>query len=283
MDTETLETVEEALEEIEDGTSKLLRIARNHNLHIFAAVVLSGAAGGFIGYKLSQKKWRLHYEEISLKEIADAKAYYSRREKKDEGGEPLTPRQILEEKHGKEAIEALREYQGESSDDVSVDEEAGEGPREEVEVVVSEERRNIFSDKAPVETTWDYEVEVKIREENPDKPYVIHHDEYFEGEKDYQQASLTYFGGDNILVDERDQPIHDEETIVGSDNLTKFGHGSKDSNVVYIRNDNIEVDFEIVRSTGSYVHEVLNLDDEDEKSLKHSARAGIRRFRESDD
>jgi hypothetical protein len=66
--------------------------------------------------------------------------------------------------------------------------------------------------------------------------------------------------------------------LVGDDNL-RFGYGSNDSNMVYVRNPRIEMDMEIVRSQGTYTKEVLGFDDEAE--LKHSGRR--RRFRESDE
>lgn len=96
------------------------------------------------------------------------------------------------------------------------------------------------------------------------KPYIISQDEFNEGEKDYNQNTLTYFDGDDVLADDRDQPIHHQQQIVGTSNL-KFGHASGDPNIVYIRNDELEVDFEICRSKGTYTSEVLGYAERERK------------------
>jgi hypothetical protein len=42
------------------------------------------------------------------------------------------------------------------------------------------------------------------RRRSPDIPYVIHYDERDEME-DYQEVTLTYYDGDDVLCDERDE------------------------------------------------------------------------------
>ena len=53
--------------------------------------------------------------------------------------------------------------------------------------------------------------------------------------------------------------IPDADDAVGEMNLHRFGHGSGDNNVVYIRNDRLENDFIVLRSQGEYAKEVLGL------------------------
>jgi len=43
---------------------------------------------------------------------------------------------------------------------------------------------------------------------------------------------------------------------VGERNLNLFGHGSNDASVVYVRNDKLELIFEVVRSPNSFAEEV---------------------------
>jgi hypothetical protein len=254
----------------------------------------AGGIGGFVGYKFSQKQLRLHYEEIAQKEIEEAKEYYGRLHKTDE--ETKDPEKLLEKLHGKSAVEAVRAHRSylgeeeapaESEEQLTAEEKAlyekhgveaeEDGTIMTTEVQETKVAKNVFENKAPVtDDGFDYEVELARR--SSDRPYVITHDEYYENELDYEQTDLTYYEKDDTLVDPRDMPIPDEDQIVGSDNLTRFGHGSKDENVVYVRNDRIKVDFEISRSVGSYAQEVLGFDAED--GLRHSdARRGIRKFR----
>jgi hypothetical protein len=133
--------------------------------------------------------------------------------------------------------------------------------------------------------TWDYDVEVQNRTE--DKPYVLHRDEFFaeeNREKGYIQTSLTWYSGDNVMVDEEDVPVYNHETIVGP---LLFGHGSDDVNVFYVRNDLRHAEYEVLFDPGAYATEVLGLNPDgpdtigEEKRLKHSADH-VRRFRSED-
>lgn len=115
------------------------------------------------------------------------------------------------------------------------------------------------------ENEWDYNEEIAQRDKN--HPYIIHEMEFQEAFPEYQQLQWTYYAGDNILCDERDEVVVRPELVVGEANLKKFGHGSSDENMVYIRNDRLEIEWEITRSWKSHAEEVLGLDpDEAENS-----------------
>jgi hypothetical protein len=106
---------------------------------------------------------------------------------------------------------------------------------------------------------WDYEVELRNRDEA--HPYTIHQDEFFANEKDYNQVTLTYYAGDDVLCDELDVPIYNPQTIVGQ---LRFGHGSNDAMVVFIRNDKMEAEYEIQLEPGKYAVEILGAKAEDD-------------------
>lgn len=108
---------------------------------------------------------------------------------------------------------------------------------------------------------------------NPEIPYVISADEYFEGEKEYTQLTLTYFAGDDVLADEGEMPLVEVDATVGNANLDRFGDRSKDPNVVYIRNDRLEIDYEVCKSTGKYAEEVAGF-------VEHSYKHPPRKFRQ---
>ena len=80
----------------------------------------------------------------------------------------------------------------------------------------------------------------------PDEPYVIHQDEFNHEENGYSHVTYTYYNTDDVLVDEDNIPLPHADLIVGQDNL-KFGHGADDPDVVFVRNDRIEVEMEICR------------------------------------
>lgn len=115
---------------------------------------------------------------------------------------------------------------------------------------------HIFNDE---EDDWDYETEVRSR--TPDAPFIIHVDEYMLKEADgYSQTTLTYYQGDDVLVDEADVPIYDPKRIVGE---LKFGHGSRDQSICYVRNDKLEAEYEILLDHGHYQLEVLGVEIEE--------------------
>jgi tetrahydromethanopterin S-methyltransferase subunit G len=278
-----LDVIEQTAEHVRPGRLNLNGTTKGQQVAILAGTAVVGAlAGGGLTYILLKKRLEMKYERIVKQEIQDAKEFYRRLNKTDENGENLSPEEVLEDLHGKEATEALRSYQGVTP------EENQEDPEAEIETVAPSADaaqtavQNIFVNSAPIDDSgWNYDVENAIRAEHPDQPYIIHHDEFFENEKEYEQTTLTFYEGDDTLADDKEAVVPDSDSTVGDDNLMRFGHGSKDENVVYVRNDRLELDFEIIRSDGKYSVEVLGLDDED--SLKHSYnRPGIRKFRHDD-
>lgn len=98
----------------------------------------------------------------------------------------------------------------------------------------------------------DYTVIADQEEENNDdderiEPFVINPVEY--GEEDgYETKSWTYYA-DFVLTDDDDQMISDPESVIG-DALSHFGDYEDDS--VYVRNDNLKCDYEILKSEKTF-------------------------------
>jgi flagellar basal body-associated protein FliL len=273
---ETMDVIEKTLDVVEEQIETLERIPKVHlngttkkqQIVILATVaVVSAAAGAGVAYWLTKRRLKAKYVEMADKEIAEAKNFYSALNHKpspvelakDYVTDKVTDGDVTE------AVTAIRKYQGkqETADEVV-----------EVEVVEVETTRNVFDDASSEE--FDYEEELKHR--TITAPYVITYEEFVENDKEYNQTSLTYFEGDDVLVDEGDGPINDTEMVVGNENLRRFGHGSHDKNVVYVQNDLIEAAYEVTRSEGSYVREVLGF-------IEHSHRPGSgkeRKFRDDD-
>jgi len=101
--------------------------------------------------------------------------------------------------------------------------------------------------------------EAEVRARTEEAPYLISKDEFMENETEYRQATLTYFAGDKTLVDDREEPIVPITTVdemVGINNLGRFGHFSGDPRVVYVRNDALDLEFEILLHDAKYAEEV---------------------------
>lgn len=80
-----------------------------------------------------------------------------------------------------------------------------------------------------------------------DRPYVIEPEEF--GECDYEEVSLTHYA-DGVLTDEQDNPIEDVDGMVGEDYAEHFGEYEDDS--VFVRNDRLQTDFEILADQRNY-------------------------------
>lgn len=81
-----------------------------------------------------------------------------------------------------------------------------------------------------------------------DKPYVISPEEYGEN-VDYENINLTYYS-DGILADDDDEIVDDIDGTVGSDFADHFGDYEDDA--VFIRNDRMKCDYEILKDYRPY-------------------------------
>lgn len=120
---------------------------------------------------------------------------------------------------------------------------------------------------------WDYEAEMSTRD--PRAPYILHQEEFIGDELGYRQETVTYYAGDQIMSDNNDTPLYGFEDLMGE---LQFGHGSRDPNVVYIRNEVIHMEWEVLRDEGSFSEQVLGIqaDREVEDEIRHS---GVQKFR----
>lgn len=267
---EAVDTAEDVIEAVVDSTRSIFEEHMDLFGKVATGAVLIGFAGGAVaGYLFAQKRLKPKYEQIAKEEIEEAKQFYSRVYKHEDFETPG----LAAEKLGVDvdaAVRAMREYQA-ISEIADMEEE-----EELVETPVST-KRNIFAENVPADSVWDLEEELKNRTD--DEPYIISQDEYEENERDYQQLTLSYFEEDDVLVDEAEKPIEEVDSVVGEGNLTRFGHGSNDNRIVYIRNDRLSMDFEIVKNQGSYAKDVLGFQHADEVGRK----AQLRKFRVSDE
>lgn len=79
------------------------------------------------------------------------------------------------------------------------------------------------------------------------RPYVITPEQY-EDNVDYTKASLTWYS-DEVLEDDWGNVL-DPDDVIGRDALTTFGQYEDDS--VFVRDDDEQVDYEVLRDTRSY-------------------------------
>lgn len=172
------------------------------------------AAGAAVGSVVTWKLLRTKYEQIAQEEIDSVKEVYARRFEED-------------------------------SEDAE-DEEESDGS-----TTADYRNKPSLSEYAAKLNNLNYVSEEGSEDMSKDDriPYVISPDEF--GEVGYETASLTYYA-DGVLTSENDVPIPPEEIedCVGPDALTSFGQYEEDS--VFVRDDSIKMDIEILRDTRTY-------------------------------
>ena len=89
--------------------------------------------------------------------------------------------------------------------------------------------------------------------ENPFKdPYVIDA-ENFGQEYGYDTISVTYYK-DGVLADFQDDEVEDLEATIGSDVVNQLEKSEED--VIYVRNERLKVDYEVIRDERTYLETV---------------------------
>lgn len=140
------------------------------------------------------------------------------------------------ERIAQEEIESVKEVFSRLSktDDKEESEEEVEEAISEAEVV---EYKTILSDYQ-TDTEKGGSESMKLP-----RPRVIAPEEYGDNEN-YENISLTYYAGDDVLADELNEPVEDVENTVGLDFDTHFGEYEDDS--VFIVNDRLKCYYEIL-------------------------------------
>lgn len=125
-------------------------------------------------------------------------------------------------------------------------------------------------DALPIEELRMFEVK------DPNVPYMITEEEFRVNEDDHTQTSLVYFIKDDILVDEDEQIVNDVENLVDSC-LDNFSVHSP-TTVVYVRNERLKLDIEVVLDTDDYID--IDIDHEFRKDFDPSEP---RKFRDTNE
>lgn len=221
-----------------------------NTLQLLGVSISSMLIGGGIGYIVAEKRLAAAFDERLLKETEEMREFYTVHRKKyptaTEAAKDLIPEALLDPKDP-EVEEQRVAYHKIVKKEYTEGDEQSNG----TEIILLDEvvHSNVF-ESPPREEPKNTEI------------YVISVDEYMQNEAGFEQATLTYYTKDNVLGDSRDEAIEDVDRIAGMEFHEKFGFESGDPNTVHVRNMRLAMDFEIVRSEGSFAHEVMGLDDE---------------------
>lgn len=188
-----------------------------------AAFILGAAVGsGITWYFLKDK-----YEKLAQEEIDSVKEVFSKRASDiSEKDEPQNDVEDIPEEPTDKELDSYKQFMN------------------KVE----------YTDYSTNKTT-DIKQEKANEPEHEERPYVITPEEFGELD-DYDQISLTYYS-DQILTDENNELVEDVDRVVGFESLNHFGEYEDDS--VYVRNDRLKCDYEILMDCRKFTDVLKNL------------------------
>ena len=234
------------------------------------AILASSVALGFtIGYKVAKKQLEVKYADIAEAEGEDWKAHFEKKaadlreqyhdQMVEMSGDAL---KYAAQAQKAEAALALFNYKGET-ELAAAAKEVDELFGTVVPAPISSANETFgprASLKSVPETIEAEPASQNVRKDrvvDKSKPYLTTSDEMLSNEENYAEATLTYYAGDQVLVNEEEEPLDDKSKllIVGM-NLSAFEQMPDDENAIYIRNDRIQTYLEVVRNEGTYAQAV---------------------------
>lgn len=190
---------------------------------IFAAGAAIGVGGSFLYFK---KK----YKSEADNEVNEVRQYYQKKiEKEKERLDKL-------ENESNKIDKAIEEYT-EKAKDIS------KKTKVKYNKISEDEKTQIGKENEEVKAEAE-----SPEEDEPTKPYLITEEEFLNDKNDYDKISLTYYMFDDTLADESDEMIDIEENI-SSDIYNQIAGSDED---LYVRNNVLQTDFEIMRVEGSF-------------------------------
>lgn len=243
----------------------------NRNVAYGAFFATGLALGGGGGYLLAQKKFRLLAEEevesvreafYELNKISREAGSSKRDEPSDsEGTPPKQPAMGLSKQPRTQAADrefveynkvvANEQYVGPKGDpgtpsDSEVDPRIVEDtPVKAVEIEVNEQN------DIDVRVSYEQAASILMPDRNTDGPHLIDVGEFMNNENEYDQVCMTWYAGDSTLIfdDQPDQMVDDLSIVGGLSALNTFGVDSMNEHTIYVRDDDNEKMYEIVRDT----------------------------------
>lgn len=97
----------------------------------------------------------------------------------------------------------------------------------------------------------DEELGYKYNTDRPSKthPYVISLEQYNE-ENEFEKIDLYYYDEDDTLAGDDDVIL--QKDVIGDGPLGSFGLHSEDPNIVYVRNERLGIDYQVILVNNSY-------------------------------
>ena len=200
-----------------------------------ALIFLGGAViGSALTYLIVKDK----YEKIIDEEIQSVKKEYAKSYEAKKTVEALneTKTKILENVMSKASMVGVGLYEKQTEAPVNY---------------------NVFSKPRPeIEEDAGNEEEIPDYAGHPTEgiagvPYTISPELFVNDKKRFDKITLEYYEGNDMLIEEMSNEPVDIDESIGRDSLRMFGEFERD--LVYVRNERLETDYEVFHHSGSYV------------------------------
>lgn len=265
------ELTQEVVEQTANNIEQVAEVTRNIDvraIRFFLGGIGLGTFPGFLfGYKFGKQKTRAEILARADREIEEMREVYRQKKLADENTAEKSSVEAIIAERGYVVMEdaTLEEY----TDKLKSMSEATKSMRptkSPVPIIENPSESSITGMGSPTQTRskdknvgWNSGLEMSRR--SPDRPHVIHQDEYEGNESGFSQVDWTYYTIDGVLTDENEVPVPNGEAVLGAFPLP-FGHGSDDMDVVYIRNPELQIEFEVTRVPRIFDQNALGLSDD---------------------
>ena len=236
------------------------------NTNIIKGLVIF-ATGVGIGALVANKLLKNKYETLVQEEIDSVKASFQKRVV-DKYEEDKKKHDLIDYNNEKKSLiyrKTLNKYNtyDELKDDIDPAEletppEGDEDDDEPEEDEPEEDEPDDGEDDDEYSEDEEISMELLNRRDHI-TPYVITSEEFSEEKDYYDKLSIYYYNEDDTLADDQEEIIPDVASIIGNDALHCFGKGSHDPEVVFVRNERLASDFEVLRMQQSYQETVVGI------------------------
>lgn len=120
--------------------------------------------------------------------------------------------------------------------------------------ILDYEEEDAMSDETPLLWSSSANLGAEGDDIKRDAPYIISEWQFSYGRKEYAKEPLQYYALDDTVIDIEENEF--DQDILGRDNLLAFE--TDDCESIFIRNDDLEIDYEVMWVNGSYIHDVLH-------------------------
>ena len=196
---------------------------------------IGAAIGSLVAWKLTKTK----YEKIMIEEEQSLREYYNKKTKVYE-----------------DSANTLHDYYNDRLKEIDEKEKKMEEDKKTEESKIVNDLRERY---AEVLKDHKYSIDEPCYEGGQDRPYVVTPEEFGNADE-YDIISLNYYA-DGIVSDDWGDKIEDLEATIGEDFASHYGEYEEDA--VYIRNDRLKVEYEVLKSLSKY-SEMFPAEEDDE-------------------